>query len=95
MLQGIFLKSHFWLRGPLKISDPAVDKMTVVFAMESEIKVTLSAFPRCRSCASSALWAGLMWGLQGRQGPARTPEPGHRSRDGVTGEALVFRGTSG
>lgn len=62
-------------------SDLAVDKMTAAFATESEIKVTLSAFPWCHSCASSVLWAGLVWGLQSPQGPARTPQPGPPSQD--------------
>lgn len=62
-------------------SDLAVDKMTAAFAMESDIKASLSAFLWCHSHASSALWAGLMWGLQGPQGPARIPQPGPPSLD--------------
>lgn len=100
MLQGVFLKSHFCVRVPLKISDLSADKIISAFVMESEIKATLSFFLSLVAAAMPGeLRAGLARaGCRTRKGPTTSPpSPGwrgrHRSLGEVTRQSPRVQGT--
>lgn len=101
LLEVVFLKSHFWVRVPLKINDLSPDKIISAFVMESEIKVTLS-FSGGSSHARIALRARLTctWCRTRRGLTTSLPRPRWRGWHGslnekLPGKALTFRGLSG